>query len=121
MRTKPSNVFAFENDLSGAKETSVFYCDPNWSYQKPHVENNHQLFRSIVPKGESFDDFTQDTVNLIFSHVNSVKRLQFIGKSAYEMFSFLYSPELANLLGIVEIPAKQVIQSPKLLSDLTHN
>lgn len=116
-----SNVFAFENDLNGSKESSVFYCDPNCSYQKPHVENNHSLFRSIVPKGESFDSFTQETVNLIFSHINSVKRLQFNGKSAYEMFSFLYSAELANLLGIVEIPAKQVIQSPKLLSGLIQN
>lgn len=112
-----ANVFAFENDLNGTKETSVFYCDPNCSYQKPHVENNHSLFRSIVPKGESFDSFTQDTVNLIFSHVNSVKRLQFNGKSAFEMFSFLYSAELANLLGIVEIPAKQVVQSPLLFAE----
>ena len=38
------------------------------------VEKNHTLFRDIVPKGKSFDKFTQDTVNLIFSHVNSVKR-----------------------------------------------
>ena len=69
-----SNVFAFENDLTGSKETSVFFCDPNCSWQKPHVENNHTLFRNIVPKGTSFDDFDQKTVNLIFSHVNSVKR-----------------------------------------------
>ena len=114
-----SNVFAFENDLTGAKETSLFFCDPNCSWQKPHVENNHTLFRNIVPKGSSFDSFTQDTVNLIFSHVNSVKRKQFNGKSAFEMFSFLYSPELAHLLGIVEIDPQKVCQSPKLLTHLT--
>ncbi len=113
-----SNVFAFENDLSGAKETSVFFCDPNCSWQKPHVENNHTLFRNIVPKGESFDNFTQDTVNLIFSHVNAVKRKQFNGKSAYDMFCFTYSPELATSLGISEIPPKEVVQSPKLLAHL---
>ena len=113
-----SNVFAFENDLSGSKETSVFFCDPNASYQKPHVEHNHTMFRDIAPKGTSFDSFTQDTVNTIFSHVNSVKREQFNGKSSFEMFSFLYSSELANSLGIVEIAPKQVIQSPKLLSFL---
>ena len=113
-----SNVFAFENDLTGTKETSVFFCDPNCSWQKPHVEKNHTLFRDIVPKGSSFDSFTQDTVNLIFSHVNSVKRQQFNGKSAYQMFSFLYSSELAHLLGISEIDPKKVCQSPKLLADL---
>lgn len=114
-----SNVFAFENDLTGAKETSLFFCDPNCSWQKPHVENNHTLFRNIVPKGSSFDSFSQDTVNLIFSHVNSVKRKQFNGKSSFEMFSFLYSPELAHLLGIAQIEPKLVCQSPKLLTDLT--
>lgn len=113
-----SNVFAFENDLNGSKESSVFFCDPNCSWQKPHVENNHTLFRNIVPKGDSFDDFTQDTVDLIFSHVNAVKRKQFNGKSAYDMFCFTYSPELAAILGISEIPPKQVCQSPKLLAHL---
>lgn len=113
-----SNVFAFENDLNGTKETSVFFCDPNCSWQKPHVENNHTLFRNIVPKGNSFDDFSQDTVNLIFSHVNGVKRKQFNGKSAYDMFVFTYSAELASALGITEIHPKEVIQSPKLLSQL---
>ena len=110
-----SNVFAFENDLNGSKETSVFFCDSNCSWQKPHVENNHTLFRSIVPKGVSFDAFTQDTVNLIFSHVNAVKRKQFNGKSAYDLFTFTYSSELASILGIAEIPPKEVVQSPKLL------
>ena len=42
-----SNIYAFENDLSGAKETSVFFCDPNCPWQKPHVENNHTLLRSF--------------------------------------------------------------------------
>ena len=116
-----SNVFAFENDLSGNKETSVFFCDPNCSWQKPHVEKNHTLFRDIVPKGSSFDSFTQDTVNLIFSHVNSVKRKQFNGKSAFQMFSFLYSPELAHTLGIEEIDPKYVCQSHRLLADLKLN
>ncbi len=111
-----SNVFAFENDLTGSKETSVFFCDPNCSWQKPHVENNHTLFRNIVPKGTSFDDFDQKTVNLIFSHVNGVKRKQFNGKSAYEMFCFTYSAEIAHILGIEEIEPKDVVQSHKLLA-----
>ena len=68
-----------------------------------------------VPKGSSFDDFTQDTVNLIFSHVNAVKRKQFNGKSAYEMFTFSYSPELASVFGIEQIDPQSVIQSPTLL------
>lgn len=68
-----ANVSAIENNLAGECETHLFFCDPYKSCQKPKVEKNHTLFRDIVPKGNSFDHFTQDTVNLIFSHVNSVK------------------------------------------------
>ena len=110
-----SNVSAFENGVNGDVETRMFFCDPNAPYQKPHVENNHTLFRNIVPKGLSFDSFSQNDVNLIFSHINAVKRKQFNGKSAYDMFTFTYSKELAELLGVSFIPAKDVIQTSQLL------
>lgn len=69
-----SKVPAFENDLSGIQETMLFFCDPATPNEKPHIEKNHTLFRDIVPSRTSFDNFTQDTVNLIFSHVNAVKK-----------------------------------------------
>ena len=109
-----SDVFAFENDLDEQSETKMFFCDPNSPYQKPHVENNHTLFRGIVESGTSFDNFTQENVNLIFSHINAVKRKQFNGKSAYDMFAFTYSKALADILGISFIEPKDVIQTPKL-------
>ena len=111
-----SDVYAFEKDLSGNQETQLFFCDPNRSYQKPRVEKNHTLLRDIVPKGSSFDDFCQETINLIFSHVNSVKRKAFNGKSPYEIFTFTYGDIVAESLGIRMIPANKVVQSPKLLS-----
>lgn len=110
-----SAVSAFENDRSRTRESSLFFCDPNAPYQKPHVENNHALLRNILPSGTSFDDFSQDTVNLIFSHVNGVLRKQFNGRSAYEMFTFTYSEKLAHALGISFIAPQKVIQSPLLL------
>ncbi len=110
-----SCVSVFENDQDGCKETSLFFCDPNAPYQKPHVENNHTLFRSIVPAGTSFDDFTQDTVNLIFSHVNGVLRKQFNGKSSYDLFSFTYSEALALSFGVSFVAPQKVVQSPLLL------
>jgi IS30 family transposase len=110
-----ANVAAIEADTDGEKETHLFFCDPNRSYQKPYVEKNHTLFRDIVPKGVSFDDFTQETVDLIFSHVNSVKRKSLHGKTPYEMFVFVFSDTAAKILGIEPIPAEQVIQSPTLI------
>ena len=110
-----ADVYAFENGLDEQKETSVFFCDPMQSAQKPKVEKNHTLFRDIVPKGQSFDNFTQETVNLIFSHINSVKRKSLNGKTPYDLFSFTFGEQVAGILAITPIPAESVIQSPKLL------
>lgn len=110
-----ANISAFELDEDGQTETRLFFCDPMRSSQKPKVEKNHTLFRDIVPKGESFDHFTQETVNLIFSHVNGVKRKILNGKSPYDLFAFTFGEKIASLLGITYVPAKDVIQSPNLL------
>lgn len=110
-----SDVNAIELDLDGAKETSVFFCRPMRPSDKPHVEKNHTLFRDTCPKGTSFDNFTQDGVNLIFSHVNSIVRNSLGGKSPYVLFSFTYGKKTASLLGIEKIPSREVSRSPLLL------
>jgi IS30 family transposase len=110
-----ANVDAFERDAAWQKETLLFFCDPYRSSQKPYCEKNHTMFRDIVPSGSSFDDFSQDTVNLIFSHVNSVKRKSLGGKSPFEVFAFLFGRDAAATLGIRPILPADVIQSPKLL------
>ena len=112
-----ANVFAFINDLDGVPEADLFFCDPYQSSQKPKVEKNHTMFRDIVPKGESFDAFTQETVNLIFSHVNSTKRKSLNAKTPFEVFSFMFGDNIATLLGVSAIAATDVIQSPKLLKN----
>jgi len=111
-----SMVSAFENNDQGNVESHMFFCEPCAPHEKAEIEKNHTLFRDIVKTGTSFDNFTQETVDLIFSHVNAVKRKQFNGKSAYDMFSFYYSELLASALGISFVPANEVIQSPKLLA-----
>ena len=119
-----ADVFSFEDDDAGNREIPMFFCDPMRSSQKPQIEKNHTLFRDIVPKGSSFDDFTQDTVDLIFSHVNSVSRAIYRGKTPFDMFSFLFEERFASLMGIKRIPPEQVVQSPDLLkgiADLTRN
>jgi len=110
-----ANVDAFERDADWQKETLLFFCDPYRSSQKPYCEKNHTMFRDIVPSGSSFDEYSQDTVNLIFSHVNSVRRKSLGGKSPFEVFAFLFGFDAAAVLGIRSIPPAEVIQSPKLL------
>ena len=113
-----SDVFAIENDLHGKKETNLFFCDPYKSSQKPHVEKNHTILRDILPSGSSFDDFNQDDINMIFSHLNAVKRNIFNGKSPYDLFTFTYPKELAAVLGIKFIEPNCVIQSPLLAKQI---
>ncbi|MEG2079905.1 IS30 family transposase [Chryseobacterium sp.] len=109
------NIFALENDANGDQESKMFFCDPASPAQKARVEKNHTLFRDIVPKGSSFENLTQEKIDLIFSHINSVCREKYNGKSAYDMFSYTHSERLANILGIQRIAAEEVIQSTKLL------
>ena len=109
------NVGAFETNLIGERESRLFFCDANAPYEKAGIEKNHTLLRNILPKNTSFDNLTQDDLNLVFSHINGVKRKKFNGKSAYDMFTFTYSEDIANALGISYIPAEKVIQTPALL------
>ena len=102
-----------EMDVRG--ESKLFFCDPNRSDQKGRIEKNHTLIRDILPKGTYFDNLTQEDINLVCSHVNSVKRAALNGKSAYELFTFTYGEEISKLLGISKIPAEDVCQSSKLL------
>ena len=108
-----ARVKDIEMDIRG--EIKLFFCDPNRSDQKGRIEKNHTLIRDILPKGTSFDNLTQEDINLVCSHVNSVKRAALNGKSAYELFAFTYGEEIPKLLGISKIPAKDVCQSSKLL------
>ena len=108
-----ARVDDIEMDVQG--ESKLFFCDPNRSDQKGRIEKNHTLIRDILPKGTSFDDLTQENINLVCSHVNSVKRAALNGKSAYEFFVFTYGEEVSKLLGISKIPAEDVCQSSTLL------
>lgn len=108
-----ARVDDIEMDVRG--ESKLFFCDPNRSDQKGRIEKNHTLIRDILPKGTSFDNLTQEDINLVCSHVNSVKRAALNGKSAYELFAFTYGEEIPKLLGISKIPAEAVSQSSKLL------
>ncbi len=103
------------NMETGEIRTKIFYCDPQQSSQKPHVENNHNFIREILPRGISWDDLTQEKVNLMFSHINSVPREKLSGKTPYDIFTFLYSEKIANKLNIQKIAKDEVNSTPRLL------
>lgn len=83
--TEFSSVDEIECTHRKLRRTRLFYCDPKQSQQKGKIEKNHEYIRMFVPQGSSFDSFTQDDINLMMNHINSVKRPQFDGKSPFEM------------------------------------
>ncbi len=113
-----SNISPIIYSLDNNIESNIFFCDPASPAQKPRIEKNHTLLRDILPKGSSFDNLNQDLLNIIFSHINSVKRKNLGGKSSFEVFAFTFGEKLCNCLGISYIEPKNVIQSPLLLKNL---
>lgn len=113
-----SDIFTLINDLDGNEETKLFFCDPYQASQKGSIEKNHTMVRDLLPKGTSFDNLTQRDVNIIFSHVNGVKRKSLNGKSPYDLFSFTFGENVANTFGISYIPPEEVVQSKKFLEKI---
>ena len=110
-----SHPSAIEMDQSGAQRTRIFYCDPQAPYQKGAAENNHALIRRIIPKGSSLDDFTQEDINLMISHINSYRRPNLGDKTPYEVFSSLYGEEILKKMDVELIPPDKVTLRPSLL------
>lgn len=110
-----SNPSAIESDTQGNPRTKIFYCDPNAPYQKGSCENNHEMIRRIIPKGEDIGPYTQEQIDLMMSHINSYARKKLGNKSPYEMFEFQYGKELLDIFHLQKIPADEIILSPGLL------
>ena len=85
------------------------------SSQKPHVENNHIFVRDILSKEKNFKDLSQDKLNLMFSHINSVPRKSLGGKTPYETFEFFYGKDTLEKLNIQKIEKDKVTLQPYLL------
>ena len=37
----------------GQRRTRIYYCDPQTSWQKPHIEKNHEFIRYVLPFGNT--------------------------------------------------------------------
>lgn len=114
--TEFSKPQQFEINMeTGEIRSNIFYCDPQTPSQKPHIENNHNFIREILPNGMNWIKLTQDKVDLMFSHINSVPRDSLGGKTPYEAFSFFYGSEILEKLNIQKIAKDKVTLKPYLL------
>lgn len=111
-----SNPLEIETDMAtGEKRTQIFYCHPSSPHEKGSCEVNHELLRRIFPKGTSFDNLTQNDINLIMSHINSYKRKKLNNVSPYNLFSTIYGKDTIDKLGIQEIEPNNVSLSSPIL------
>ena len=106
------------NYETGEIRSDIFYCDPQMPSQKPHVENNHNYLRNIIPNGIRLDSLTQGELDIVFSHINSTPRASLNGKTPYEAFAFFYGEDLLEKLHVKRIEKDEVTLMPYLLKNI---
>lgn len=104
------------NYETGEIRTDIFYCDPQAPSQKPHVENNHNYVRDIIPNGIKLNNITQEDLDIVFSHINSTPRESLNGKTPCEIFEFFYGSEILNKLNIHKVNPDEVTLMPYLIN-----
>lgn len=109
------NPHELEFTEGGIRRTHIFYCDPQASWQKAHIEKNHVLIRRILPKGTSFQKLTQEDVTLIACHINSFAREIFDNKTPFDLMTKPEHKKLLDILSLHQIPLDEVCLKPKLL------
>ena len=110
-----SNPERLEKNENQMKRCKIFYCEPNRSDEKGKIENNHRFIRYILKKGTSFDDLTQDDIDIMSSHINSTAReaLGFI--VPIDMAITLFGKSKLKKLHITKISPDNIILKPNLL------
>lgn len=109
------NPEALECDAYGEIKTKVFYCHPNCSWEKGMIEKNHEFIRYIIPKRNSFDNYTQDDITLMTNHINSVARDSLNGFTPYKMSLYHLDNTLHKVMNLIGIAPDDVIMNPSLL------
>ena len=81
----------------------MFYCDPRQSQQKGKIEVCHEFIRRYIPKGTSFNKYSQEQITLMINHINSVPRDLFKGQSAFSLQYLFTYDAFFELLGYKQI------------------
>lgn len=109
------NPILLETGFDSFVRTSIYYCDPNASYQKGSLEKNHEYIRYVIPKGKSFNDYNQNDITLMINHINSTARDSLNGRTPFELASLLLDHCVLETLGLKKIEHDDVHLKPSLL------
>lgn len=115
--TDNGKEFPLTSLLDVLSNTNIFYCHPYSSYEKGSIENNHELIRRVIPKGVSLKPYTQNDIDLLCSHINSLYRESLDGKCPFDLINNYIPNEILNKLNIKKIDDDKVILNPYLLGN----
>lgn len=111
-----SNPEHIEDNGSEVLKTHVFYCDPKQSQQKGKIEVCHEFIRRYIPKGTSFNPYSQEQITLMINHINSVPRDLFKGQCAFSL-QYLFTYEVFfELLGYKQIRYEELTLNNSLFN-----
>ena len=123
--TKPSAIerpHLAEKEGDDPRLAELYYCDPYCAWQKAHVERNHEFVRYVLPKATpyteavSFDDLTQDDVDLMMSHINSYPRRALKDRTPFDLFAERFGADVAEkVFGVHKVSPNDVVLKPSLL------
>ena len=106
-----------ETSIDGSKRSSIYYCEPNRSDQKAKVEKNHEYIRYIIPKGTSMDNYIQEDIDLMMSHINSTAREVLNFAIPYDMAILYLGVDALNKLKFSKIQPDNIILKPYLINN----
>ncbi len=100
--TDNGSEFADPEFIEGNVElpkTHVYYYDPNRSDQKGKIEVCHEFIRRFIPKGNSFNPYSQEDITNMINHINSVPKDLFKGQCAFSLQLLFTYEDFLELLG----------------------
>lgn len=116
--TEFSNPDRLENNENQIKRCKIFYCEPNRLDEKGKIENNHHYIRYILPKGRSFDNLSQEEIDVISSHINSTAREVLNYDIPIDRAIKEFGKSTIQKLQIMKIDPDNIILKPMLLNKI---
>lgn len=107
---------SIEYNGPSVEKTKLYYCDPGKSGQKGSLENNHRYIRKFIPKGTSFNGYSQEAITLMINHINSVPREKLSNMTPYYLRSHYLSISFFEKLNLERINETDVILNKSLFN-----
>ena len=104
-----------EDNGPDVQPSKVYFCESRRSDQKGTIEVTHEYIRRYVEQGESFDDYSQDDIDLMVNHINNTKRKALNGNTPYDLLKNKIGIDYMEKLNYYYIDPKDIILKPDLI------